>query len=184
LQPKPYQASPGGDHLNFQLDSGHALTGGQGVNSYTVVTSDTLSSIAAQLVSKLSTDAKLIAIGLTTTANNMPLTSSKVFSGGLNVNSGSTSAAVGAIDGGSNSATNPTQLSAKGPATQSSRYDLNGNVVNDGTNTYHWDAENRLIQINYAGSGNNSQFTYDAHGWIVSIVETESGSVKKIAPGN
>jgi hypothetical protein len=28
LQPKPYQASPGGDHLNFQLDSGHAPQSG------------------------------------------------------------------------------------------------------------------------------------------------------------
>jgi RHS repeat-associated protein len=154
-----------------------ALTGGQEVNSYTVVTGDTLSSIAAQLVSKLSTDAKLTAIGLTTTANNMSLTSSKVFSGGLKVNSGSTSAAVSAIDGGSNSATNPTQLLVQGPATQSSCYDLNGNLVNDGTNTYLWDAENRLIQINYPGSGNNSQFTYDAYERVAQIVETVSGSV-------
>jgi hypothetical protein len=38
-------------------------------------------------------------------------------------------------------------------------------------------SENRLIQINYAGSGNNSQFTFDGYGHTVKIVETVSGSV-------
>ena len=40
-----------------------------------------------------------------------------------------------------------------------------------------WDAENRLIQINYVGTGNNSQFTYDGVGHSVNIVETVEGSV-------
>ena len=36
--------------------------------------------------------------------------------------------------------------------------------------------ENRYLQINYPGSGNNSQFTYDAAGRNVQILEVQSGS--------
>jgi RHS repeat-associated protein len=50
-------------------------------------------------------------------------------------------------------------------------------LVNDGTNTYHWDAENRLIQINYPGSNNYSAFTYDGIGLVAQIVETTGGTV-------
>jgi hypothetical protein len=49
--------------------------------------------------------------------------------------------------------------------------------VCDGTNTYQWDGENRLIEINFSGSGNNSQFTYDSCNHISKIIETASGSV-------
>ena len=37
--------------------------------------------------------------------------------------------------------------------------------------------ENRRIKINYPGSGNNSQFSYDGLGHVVKIVETVSGTV-------
>jgi RHS repeat-associated protein len=37
--------------------------------------------------------------------------------------------------------------------------------------------ENRHLQINYPGTGNNSQFTYDGYGQIVQIVESISGTV-------
>jgi RHS repeat-associated protein len=50
-------------------------------------------------------------------------------------------------------------------------------MTSDGTNSYSWDAENRLIKVTYPGSGNNSQFSYDGFGRNVSIVETVSGSV-------
>jgi len=46
-------------------------------------------------------------------------------------------------------------------ATQSLTYDQNGNLTNDGTNTYTWDARNRLIAISGAVS---ASFTYDALG--------------------
>lgn len=38
-------------------------------------------------------------------------------------------------------------------------YDSNGNLTNDGVNTYHWDARNRLIGIS---GGTSATFTYDA----------------------
>jgi len=40
-------------------------------------------------------------------------------------------------------------------------YDLNGNLTSDGTNTYTWDARNRLAAIS---GGNAASFQYDAEG--------------------
>jgi len=47
----------------------------------------------------------------------------------------------------------------------------------DGTNTYSWDAENRLLSIVYPGSGNHSDFTYDGLGRNVKILEYTSSSL-------
>jgi RHS repeat-associated protein len=41
------------------------------------------------------------------------------------------------------------------------QYDANGNLLNDGTNTYNWNARNELVQIT---GGSTSTFTYDALG--------------------
>ena len=73
--------------------------------------------------------------------------------------------------------TNGLQVSTSGASATSLTYDLNGNMTSDGTNSYAWDAENRMIKITYPGSGNNSQFTYDGYGKNVQIVETSGGSV-------
>ena len=51
------------------------------------------------------------------------------------------------------------------------------NMTSDGTNSYLWDAENRLVQIKYPGSGNNSQFIFDALNQRVEIVETSAGTI-------
>jgi RHS repeat-associated protein len=40
-------------------------------------------------------------------------------------------------------------------------YDLNGNLTSDGTNTYTWDARNRLVAIS---GGNAASFQYDMQG--------------------
>ena len=45
------------------------------------------------------------------------------------------------------------------------------------TNTFSFDAENRLIKITYPGTNNFSTFVYDGLGRNVSIVETTAGSV-------
>jgi RHS repeat-associated protein len=44
-------------------------------------------------------------------------------------------------------------------------YDANGNLANDGVNTYQWDARNRLIGIS---GGSTASFSYDALGRRVS----------------
>jgi YD repeat-containing protein len=50
-------------------------------------------------------------------------------------------------------------------------------MTSDGTNTYSWDAENRLIKITYPGTGNYSQFTYDGYERTVQVVETVASTV-------
>jgi len=50
-------------------------------------------------------------------------------------------------------------------------------MTGDGTNSYSWDAENRLLQITYPGTGNNSQFSYDAYGRNVQILEYTASSL-------
>ena len=60
-------------------------------------------------------------------------------------------------------------------------FDLNGNMVNDGTNTYQYDAEDRLVQINYPGTGNNTQIFYDGLGhWVKSIETTNNATTSVI----
>ena len=56
-------------------------------------------------------------------------------------------------------------------------YDANSNMTSDGTNTYTWDGENRLILVTYPGTNNYSSFTYDGASRCVKIVETVAGSV-------
>jgi RHS repeat-associated protein len=52
-------------------------------------------------------------------------------------------------------------------------YDANGNTLSgDGTRTYKWDAENRLVEIDYVGSNAKSQFSYDGLGRRIIDVET------------
>ena len=43
-----------------------------------------------------------------------------------------------------------------------------------------WDAENRLVQIDYPGSGNNSQFVYDPLDHVVKIIETTASSIVNV----
>lgn len=56
-------------------------------------------------------------------------------------------------------------------------YDADGNLLSgDGVKTYKWDAENRLIEIDYVGTTNKSVFAYDGLGHRVSDSETASGT--------
>ena len=58
---------------------------------------------------------------------------------------------------------------------ESYSYDMNGNLLSgDGTRSYKWDAENRLIEIDYSAGG-KSQFTYDGLGRRTVDAETASG---------
>ena len=50
------------------------------------------------------------------------------------------------------------QMTFAGAALQ---YDANGNLINDGTNTYQWDARNRLIGMS---GGTSATFAYDSLG--------------------
>jgi RHS repeat-associated protein len=55
-------------------------------------------------------------------------------------------------------------------------YDANGNTTSgDGIKTYKWDAENRLIEVDYVGGTNKTVFGYDAFNHRVTTAETVSG---------
>ncbi|CAN5140580.1 hypothetical protein BH10CYA1_BH10CYA1_58590 [soil metagenome] len=76
-----------------------------------------------------------------------------------------------------NSKTNGYAMSVNTASGSTLSYDLNGNMLSDGTNSYSWDAENRMIKITYTGTNNFSTFVYDGLFRNVSIVETTGGSV-------
>jgi YD repeat-containing protein len=111
--------------------------------------------------------------------NSTPMTLnwSENFSGNATMSAGSNSAAVQAIDGGNNTQTNNYTVSLDSGSSQANTFDANGNMTSDGTNTFKYDAENRNIEIDYPGSGNNSQFSYDGLGHRVAIVETRGGTI-------
>ena len=69
-------------------------------------------------------------------------------------------------------------VSRTGSNARSFAYDANGNLLsNNGTArsstnyTFQWDAENRLVAINYPTTNQRSEFTYDGLGRRVKIVE-------------
>ena len=107
---------------------------------------------------------------------NANLAWSQSFSGNTNLANGANSILVSGTDGSANIKTNNYQINLNGPANKSLTFDANGNMTGDGVKSYVWDAENRLIQITYPGSGNFSKFTYDSINGLVKILETASGS--------
>lgn len=67
-----------------------------------------------------------------------------------------------------NTVTNPTKPSEK---TQTFTYDANGNLINDGVNTYGYDYKNRLVEARSIKSGKVIEsFVYDPLGRRVSRV--------------
>jgi RHS repeat-associated protein len=69
-------------------------------------------------------------------------------------------------------------VSQSGGVTRTLSYDPNGSLTNDGlTRTFEWDGTNRLVAINYTGTTNRSEFTYDGLSRCVKIVEKTNGSV-------
>lgn len=51
------------------------------------------------------------------------------------------------------------------------KYDANGNLLSDGEKSYRWDANNRLIRIDYSKTGKATEFAYDALGQRSRITE-------------
>jgi RHS repeat-associated protein len=95
------------------------------------------------------------------------------FSATTVVSSGTSSVQVAAKDYSGNLRTNTYQVSQTGSST-SYTYDDNGNLTSDGTRSFEWDAENRLLAVE-AGT-HRSEFTYDGGARRVRIVEKDSGS--------
>lgn len=112
------------------------------------------------------------------TVNSNPATQnwSKNFAGNASLSSGTNTVPAGATDGANNTVTNSYQVAVKGPSSSTQSHDANGNMISDGTNSFMWDAENRLIRITYPGSGNFSDILYDARGLQGQIVETRANT--------
>lgn len=77
--------------------------------------------------------------------------------------------------------TNPTYNSLNEIATWGTlkyKYDANGNLLSgDGIKTYKWDAANRLVEIDFVGSKQKSQFEYDGLGHRTVDLETSTKGV-------
>ena len=84
------------------------------------------------------------------------------FAGQATVSSGTSNVVVAATDASGNTRTNTYQVSQSG-ATGSYTYDANGSLTGDGTKTYQWDAENRLVAIIQGGT-TLAAFSYDGKG--------------------
>ena len=154
-----------------------SLSSGQEPVQYTVLSTDTLATIAAALAALINADTHLQGIGVTGAASsNATLNWSENFTANAPIGAGTNVTTTSATDGGSNTKTNTYQVSTNSASSTSLTFDSNGNMTSDGTNAYTWDAESRLIQITYPGTGNNSQFTYDGLGHTVRIVEIRGGT--------
>jgi RHS repeat-associated protein len=167
-----------GDTINLSTQF-PSLAGGTKTVTYTVQTGDNLDTIATGVSTVINANSNLQAVGVTSTSSaSANFSNSENFTASPPVASGASLATASATDGGGTTKTNLYRTVTNGiPANQSLTFDLNGNMTSDGTNTYQWDAENRLIQINYPGTSNSSRFTYDGLGTNVAIKEYSAGGL-------
>jgi len=114
------------------------------------------------------------------TVGSVPATldSTRDFSASAPLSQGANDVPVTAIDGGNNSKTENFQIPIRGQQSAALTFDANGNMTSNGTGqTYEWDAENRLIKINYPGMNNYTTFTFDGLGRCTAIAEVSAGSI-------
>jgi RHS repeat-associated protein len=107
--------------------------------------------------------------------NPATVTAGNVFDGRATVPSGTSTVPVVAMDPAGNVRTNNYEVSQAG-SSKSFTYDANGNTTGDGTRTYEWDAEDRLVAINEGT--HRSEFAYDGLGRRVRMIEKESSVIQ------
>lgn len=71
-----------------------------------------------------------------------------------------------------------TPVSGEQGTGQNLSYDANGNLIDDGEKKYKWDAENRLVRIEYNNTDRATEFSYDALGQRAKITELEAGKAQ------
>jgi RHS repeat-associated protein len=111
----------------------------------------------------------------------------KLFAATLSLSSGQNSVQVVATDLGANGGNTTTKnytVNVVGGQDKSFSYDANGNCTGyttaNGSVTYDWDAEDRLVKITQSSAGNptlTSEFAYDGFSRWVKIVEKSDGNV-------
>ncbi|MBP9092306.1 hypothetical protein KBI23_14855 [bacterium] len=142
------------------------------VSQYSYNNLNELTAIAAGGATKFEATTNKALKSATVNSNPANLNWSKNFTGNVTLANGTNTVPVGATDGANNTVTNNYQVAATGPSSSTQTHDANGNMTSNGTETYAWDAENRLVKITYPGSGNYSQILYDASGIKGQITET------------
>ena len=90
------------------------------------------------------------------------VTADNRFEGQAVVPSGTGQVVVAATDASGNLRTNTYEVS-QGATCKTFTYDLNGNMTSDGTRTYEWDAENRLVAVK-EGANTVASYSYDYRG--------------------
>ena len=101
------------------------------------------------------------------------------FLGVASVTSGTNNVPVVAHDVNGNTSTNTYQVVIP-PVSAIFTYDLNGNLTQDATRSYQWDAKNELTAIIYnsgSNAGNHTEFTYNGSGQRVAIIERTGTTV-------
>ena len=157
------------------------LSNGQASVSYTVQANDTLTSIATGIASAINASSALSTIGISASNNTNVAFTGQNFNTSLPVASASSLVTISGTDAANNQVTNNVAISSIGQNNANTTFDLNGNMTSDGINTYQYDAENRLVQINYPGNGNNTQIFYDGLGhWVKSIETTNNATTSVI----
>lgn len=155
-----------------------ALSKNVGVSQATFNNVNELTAVSAGGNARFQGNTDRPALPVTVAGNAVDMPTSQSFSGNAALSSGSNSISVAATaGGGSGTTTNTHKLEVVGAGSQTLTYDDNGNLTNDGTNSYLWDCENRLIQITYPSSNNKTEFIYGPAGIMVKLVETVNGSI-------
>ncbi|HEY9714446.1 MAG TPA: RHS repeat-associated core domain-containing protein, partial [Chroococcales cyanobacterium] len=155
-----------------------SLSGGQESVSYVVQSGGSLVDIASGLAAVLNADTNLQALTIAATnSGGAQFTTSQKFNAQPNMPSGTSRISASATDAASNQVVSGHVVATTGPSDASLTFDLNGNMTSDGTNTYNWDAQNRLTKITYPGVGNSTDMDYDGRGRNVAIEEHASGAL-------
>ena len=111
---------------------------------------------------------------VTVAGNPASLDINNNFRGSASVTTGTNNVPIVAQDVDGNVSTNKYQVVVPPGGSASYTYDFNGNLTQDATRSYQWDAKNELIAIIYnsgANAGNHTEFTYNGVGERVAIVE-------------
>jgi len=152
-----------------------ALAPSTSANLYGYNNLNELTSIAAGGPTKFEGNANKALTAASVNSNPANLQDSLKFDASPSLSSGTNTVPVAVTDANSTTVTNNYRVSTNGSASATPTYDANGNMTSDGNNTYVWDAENRLMQINYPGTSNESKFFVDPSGRNVRIAEQAGG---------
>jgi len=157
-----------------------SLASSTSANQYGYNNLNELTSIAAGGATRFEGTANKALKSATVNSNAATLPDSQKFVGNATLNSGANTIPASVTDGTNTTKTSSYRVSTKGSASSSPTFDANGNMTSDGTNTYEWDAENRLVKISYPGVNNFSQFSYDGLRRNTKNIETVAGSVTSV----